>query len=314
MLKEANRSAGGLKTPVALIVFNRPKLTRVLMKRIGELRPRQLFLIADGPRAGRAGEAELCEEVRRIVSAVDWPCEVYKDFAEANLGCKRRVVSGLDWLFEQVEDAIILEDDILPDPSFFTYCEEMLERFREDDRVAMVTGFNIGADEAQVPESYYFSALTHIWGWATWRRAWRHYDEHLTAWPEVKRSGALRRVFPAASARRYWTAILDGMYEGKGPNTWDYQWMLTNIRRGGLSVTPSVNLVENLGFGADATHVTDSAGAPKVGVGRLTFPLEHPPAVVASQELDAIDQRLSEWHRPTLPMRAVRKAGRVLFG
>lgn len=314
MNKEGNSVAEGLDTPIALIIFNRPRLTRALFEQIARVRPRQLFLIADGPRESRAGEAELCEEVREIVSAVDWPCEVRKDFAEQNLGCKRRVVSGLNWLFEQVEHAIILEDDILPDPSFFRFCEEMLERYRDDDRVSMVTGFNIGADEAKTRDSYYFSALTHIWGWATWRRAWKHYDEHLSAWPAAKRSGALRRVFREPSAWRYWTPILEGMHRGVGPNTWDYQWMFTNILREGLAVTPCVNLIENVGFGADATHVTDSSGAPKVRVGQLSFPLSHPAEVVASQDLDAIDQRLSEWHRPALPVRAVRKLGRVLLG
>ena len=306
--------AKGLGTPVALIVFNRPRLTRALFEQVAKVRPRELFLIADGPRENRAGEAALCAEVLEIVSTVDWPCEVHKNFAEQNLGCKRRVISGLDWLFEQVEEAIILEDDILPDPSFFRFCEEMLERYRNEDRVSMVTGFNIGADEAKVRDSYYFSALTHIWGWATWRRAWLHYDERLTAWPEAKRSGALQRVFPERSARRYWTPILDGMHRGMGPNTWDYQWMFTNIVRGGLAVTPRQNLVANVGFGADATHVTDISGVPKVKVGELQFPLSHPLEVVASQELDAIDQRLSEWHRPALPVRVARKLRRVLFG
>ena len=303
-----------LETPVALIVFNRPRLTRALFERVAAARPRKLLLIADGPRASRAGEAQLCAEVREIVSRVDWPCEVQRNFAEENLGCRQRVISGLDWLFEQVEEAIILEDDILPDPSFFPFCEEMLERYRYDDRVSMITGFHIGADEAKLAESYYFSALTHIWGWATWRRAWQHYDEHMSGWPQAKRSGTLRRVFPASSARRYWTPILDGMYHGTGPNTWDYQWMFTNILRGSLSVTPGVNLIENIGFGADATHVSDSAGAPKVSVGALRFPLQHPDKVVASKDLDALDQRLSEWHKAILPVRAVRKARRVMFG
>ena len=311
---QAKTVAEALETPVALIVFNRPRLTRAVFERIAEARPQRLFLIADGPRPTRAGEAQLCAEVREIVSAVDWPCEVHTNFAEGNLGCRQRIVSGLDWLFEQVDEAIILEDDILPDPSFFRYCQEMLERYRDDDRVSMITGFNIGAEEATVPESYYFSAMTHIWGWATWRRAWQHYDEHMSGWPEAKRSGALRRAFPANSAMRYWTPILEGMYRGVGPNTWDYQWMFTNIVRGSLSVTPRVNLIENVGFGADATHVTDSSGAPRVKVKELQFPLKHPAEVAASKELDAIDQRLSEWHRPAFPVRAVRKVGRALFG
>lgn len=303
-----------METPVVLIVFNRPELTRIVFERVAAMRPRQLLLVADGPRADRHGEAGRCDEVRRIVSAVRWECEVRTNFAAQNMGCRRRVISGLDWAFEQVEEAIILEDDILPDPSFFRFCQEMLARYRGDDRVSMVTGFNIGAAQATVPESYYFSRLTHIWGWATWRRAWKHYDEHMGAWNEPERPAALRRTFPEASARRYWTPILEGMYRGTGPNTWDYQWMFTNIMRDRVSIVPQANLVRNIGFGADATHSTDPNGAPSVGVGSLQFPLRHPGTTEPSARLDALDQHLSLWHRPAFPQRALHKARRVLLG
>ncbi len=299
-------------TPVVFLVFNRPELTRAVFARIAQARPPRLLVVADGPRAERAGEAERCAEVRRIASAVDWPCEVQTNFAAENLGCRARIVSGLHWAFEQVEEAIVLEDDILPDPSFFRFCEEMLARFRDDERVSMITGFNLCADRRQPPYSYFFSELTHIWGWATWRRAWRHYDEHLSTWPEVRRSGMLREFFAEESALRYWNRIFDGMYEGTGPNTWDYQWMYTNLTRRSLAVSPGVNLVQNLGFGPDGTHVTSAEGAPRVRVGTMEFPLRHPPAMIASRSLDLLDQRLSAWHVPALPKRVVRKAQRVL--
>ena len=305
---------GGLKTPVVLIVFNRPALTRKVFSRVAAARPEQLLIVADGPRADRDGERERCVEVRAIVSAVDWPCRVLCNFADSNLGCRRRVISGLNWAFEQVEEAIILEDDILPDPTFFTFCEQVLERYRADQRVAMVTGFNIAADLAKAPESYYFSALTHIWGWATWRRAWMHYDEHMTAWPEVRRAGGLGEVFRERAALRYWMPILDVMYRVTGPNTWDYQWMFANIAGGRLSVTPAVNLIENIGFGAEATHVTDAAEAPHVRVSSMAFPLLHPVNVEPARDLDCIDQQVSEWHTPAIPKRALRKARRLLFG
>lgn len=304
----------GLKTPVVLIVFNRPSLTRAVFERIAQARPERLLVIADGPRADRTGEQQLCAEVRTLVRQVDWPCQVQENFAAENMGCRRRVISGLHWAFEQVEEAIILEDDILPDPSFFPYCAEMLARFREDARIAMITGFNIGADRQRTQYSYYFSELTHIWGWATWRRAWKHYDEDLSSWPELRRSRRLRDVLGTRSAERYWRPILDGMHRGTGPNTWDYQWMYTNFVHGSLAIAPQVNLVQNLGFGGDATHSTDPEGAPRVSVRSLGFPLRHPPAMAASRRLDALDQRLSEWHRPSVPVRVVRKAARVLQG
>lgn len=302
-----------LATPVVFLVFNRPELTREVFARIAEARPRQLLVVADGPRADRAGEAAVCEQVRAIATAVTWPCEVRTEFAATNLGCRRRVVSGLDWAFSLVEEAIILEDDVLPDPSFFRFCEEMLQRYRGDRRVSMITGFNHSADRARTEYSYFFSEMTHIWGWATWREAWAAYDEQLSTWPAVRLGGLLAEVFPERSAQRYWHAIFDGMHRGTGPNTWDYQWMYTNLCRRSLAITPRLNLVQNLGFGAGATHSTDPEGAPRVSVGRATFPLQHPPVMVASRSLDVIDQYLSGWHTPALPRRAVRKVGRMFW-
>ena len=301
-----------LETAVVLIVFNRPAVTRAVFERIAATKPRRLLVIADGPRPDREGERERCEEVRGIATAIDWPCDLQTNFAEANLGCRQRVISGLDWVFEQVEEAIILEDDILPDPSFFHFCEAMLERYRGDPRVAMITGFNIAADRAKTPDSYYFSQLTHIWGWATWRAAWQHYDPLLTAWPAVRDAGLLRDVFPERSAERYWTPILEGMYQGRGPDTWDYQWMFTNLTRRSVSIVPQVNLVQNLGFGAGATHSNDPDGAPRVSVKALEFPLRHPPTMIVSRSLDLLDQRMSDWHVPALPKRLVRKVRRAL--
>ena len=303
----------GLNTPVIFLVFNRPELTRQVFARIADARPPQLLIVADGPRADRAGEQDLCERVRQIATAVTWPCEVHTDFASANLGCRRRVISGLDWAFTLVEQAIILEDDIVPDPSFFRFCEEMLIRFRGDSRVSMITGFNHSADRQQSPCSYFFSEMTHIWGWATWRDAWATYDEHLTTWPTVRKGSLLAEFFPERSAQRYWTEIFDRMHRGDGPNTWDYQWMYTNLCRRALAVTPRVNLVSNIGFGEGATHSLDPNGAPKVKVGSLAFPLSHPPSMVASRALDTIDQQLSGWHTPALPHRALRKVGNLLL-
>lgn len=301
-----------LRTPVVFLVFNRPALTREVFARIAAARPPKLLVVADGPRAGRAGEAALCEEVRQIATAVTWPCELLTEIAPENLGCRRRVVSGLDWAFAQVEEAIILEDDIVPDLSFFRFCEEMLERYRGDRRVSMITGFNHSADRARSPYSYFFSEMTHIWGWATWREAWAHYDEHLATWPAVRDSGLLHEFFPERSAQRYWHSIFDSMHRGDGPNTWDYQWMYANFCRRALTITPQVNLVRNTGFGAGATHSINPNGAPRVQTGELAFPLRHPPVMIASRSLDAIDQQLSGWHTPALPKRAVRKVGRML--
>jgi hypothetical protein len=308
-LQETNRWE--LTTPVVLIVFNRPQLTQRLFEVLTQVRPPKLLIIADGPRADRPGEAERCRAVRDLVAEVSWPCEVLTNFAESNMGCRARIVSGLNWAFTLVEEAIILEDDILPALSFFRFCEEMLCRYRGDARVAMITGFNNSAHRARASHSYFFSELTHIWGWATWREAWQHYDEHMNSWPAVRDSGLLEEFFQKRSALRYWTAIFNSMYEGTGPNTWDYQWMFTNLCRRALSITPQVNLVRNTGFGEDGTHVTNANDAPVVPVEPLAFPLRHPPAMIASRSLDLLDQEVSGWHVPALPKRAWRKLRRL---
>ena len=165
------------------------------------------------------------------------------NFAGHNMGCCGRVVSGLDWVFGLVEEAIILEDDVLPDLSFFRFCEEMLIRFRQDSGVSMVSGFNIVQRELQTNYSYYFSRLTHVWGWATWRRAWARYNQHLRHWPEIRASGLLREIFDGDGEVRFWTDLFDKMHNGTGPDTWDAQWEYTSFIANTVSVVPRVNLV-----------------------------------------------------------------------
>ncbi len=299
------------KTPIVFIVFNRPEHTEVVFRRIAQVRPSHLLVIADGPRADRLGEAETCQRVRDIATQVDWPCEVLTNFSDTNMGCRKRVISGLNWAFEQVEEAIILEDDILPDVSFFRFCEEMLAHFRNDSRISMITGFNIVKDHPHKQWSYFYSQLTHIWGWATWRQSWAMYDEHLSEWPSIKEAGLLEEIFTIPAQRRFWTHIFDEMYNGTGPNTWDYQWAYTNLVQRRLSVTPRINLIDNIGFGPGATHTHRAEDAPSVAAGTLSFPLIHPPAMIPLREIDELDGRLSKNHIQGLRERAIGKLGRV---
>src|SRR5687767_13684909 len=164
------------RTPVALLVFNRPQATARVFEAVARARPPRLLVVADGPRADRPDDGELCHQTRAIIERVDWPCEVMKDYSDTNLGCRKRVSSGLDWVFSNVADAIILEDDCLPEPSFFPFCEELLERYRDDERVAMIRAGNFLEGRRVASTSYYFSRWFHIWGWATWARAWKHND------------------------------------------------------------------------------------------------------------------------------------------
>jgi hypothetical protein len=270
------------ETPVVLIVFNRPEPTLRVFEAIAKARPSRLLIIADGPRPDRPEESDLCAEVRQIVARIDWPCKVDTNFAAENMGCRRRVISGLNWVFSLVNEAIILEDDCLPDQSFFQYCSELLERYRDNEKIGMIAGFNF---EGSFPHScsYYFSPLAPIWGWATWRRSWQQYDEEMNGWPEAKQNGMLRRLFPNGRVIAYWERMFDRMVDGIGPNTWDYQWVYTSWTRNWLNIVPATNLIQNIGFGHDATHTIKSDPLAAIPADRIRFPLHHPSTIVPSQ-------------------------------
>ncbi len=272
--------------PILFIVFNRPAITRRVFERIAEIRPAKLLIAADGPRQDKPGEEELCREVRKIVTAVDWPCEVLTNFAPRNLGCRARIISGLDWAFSIVEEALIFEDDCLPDPSFFPFCREILERYKNDPRIAAISGTNLVEKFMNTPYSYYFSRLGGNWGWATWRTRWAEYDEHLQNWPALRAAGALSEVFERPRDVAYWTRIFDMMNEERGPSAWDYQWFYTRLFGNQLVIVPSVNLIENIGYGPGATHtsIEDWRLMPKAKT--IKFPLQHPKDVAADHSLD----------------------------
>jgi len=243
-----------LKTPVALVIFNRPHLTSQVFEAIRRARPRTLFVIADGPRPDRPDDADKCAATRAIVDGVDWDCHVLKNYSDSNLGCDLRETSGLDWVFSQVDEAIILEDDCLPTSSFFPFCEAMLEKYRNNERILMIGGVNFQSDAALTPYSYYFSKYVHGWGWATWSRAWRLFDGQMKTWPDFRDAGRLRSVCSGIAEERYWTAIFDKTFAGPS-RPWDYRLLYTCWFHDRLTIQPSVNLVSNIGFGDDMTHI-----------------------------------------------------------
>lgn len=274
-----------LNTPVAMLIFNRPETTARVFARVREVKPPVLLVVADGPRATRPDEAERCAATRSVVARVDWNCRVMTNYSEVNLGCKRRVSSGLDWVFNTVEEAIVLEDDCLPHPSFFRYCEELLARYREDTRIMAVSGDNFQLERRHSTYSYYFSRYNHVWGWASWRRAWQHYDVNMRLWPEVRDGGWLKGVLQDSRRVAYWTEIFDLVYSGK-IDTWDYQWTFANWIQNGLAVLPSVNLVSNIGFGQSATHTSGTSVFADLPVKEMRFPLNPPPFVMRDHAAD----------------------------
>ena len=307
-----------MKTPVAFLIFNRPETTARVFEEIARARPPKLLVVADGPRADRPGEADLCRAARSVVERVSWPCEVLTNFSETNMGCRARVSSGITWVFEQVEEAVIVEDDCLPHPSFFPFCEELLERYREDERVMAVSGDNFQQGQRRSPYSYYFSRYVHIWGWASWRRAWKFYDVEVKAWEALRETGWLLDLMGGSEPiARYWQVVFDAVAAGR-VNTWDYQWLFACWSQHGLSVVPETNLVTNIGFGADSTHTAaHDRTMAELPAGEMRFPLAHPPYMARHAEADAFTSEqtfLGGAAESSLYRRLRRRLGSVVRG
>jgi hypothetical protein len=277
-----------MRAPVAFMIFNRPDLTERVFAEIARAKPDRLFVIADGPRAGVADDEEKCRAARAVIEKVDWPCEVSTNYSDVNLGCAHRPSSGLRWLFEQVDEAVILEDDCLPHPSFFRFCDELLERYRDDTRVMHVSG-NQFLTKPPTSLSYLFSRYCLSWGWATWRRAFQYYDFNISLWPELRDTGWLVDNLRDAREVDHWRRIFDRTHaDVAAVNTWDFQWVFACWAQSGLSVLPSVNLVSNIGFRSDATHTKEKSGHRANGNNELSFPLRHPAHMVRDLDADAL--------------------------
>lgn len=275
-----------LSVPVAFIIFNRPDVTEKVFTEIAKARPPKLLIIGDGPRSTRLGEHDLVSSTRKIVEKVDWECSVLTNFSDTNLGCKNRVSSGLDWVFEQVEEAIILEDDCLPDPTFFRFCEEMLHLYKFDQRVAQITGVNFQFGHRHNDDSYYFSKYAHIWGWATWRDRWQEsYEVNMDKWPQFKERHGLKELFNNFTEEKYWGYIFELVHK-KNIDTWDYQWFFSCLLNGQLTVVPQVSLITNIGFGANATHTTEQSLLAHIEKGTMEFPPKHPLGIHQNRVLD----------------------------
>ncbi len=243
----------GLSTPLLFIVFNRPETTARVFAAIRRARPARLYVAADGARPDRDGEAALVERTREVATRVDWPCEVRTLFREQNLGCGRAVSSAITWFFDQEEAGIILEDDCLPHPDFFPFCEGMLARHRHDERVLSVSGNHFLPHALHLAQPYYFSKYVQIWGWATWRRAWRGFDLGLGQRDDAGWMELLDRTHPIKAEADYWKHIYRALRAGL-IDTWDFQLMFDGWHRGGLHAAPARNLISNIGYGPDATH------------------------------------------------------------
>ena len=289
--------------PVLLIAFNRPETTSQVLALLQELKPQRLYIACDGPRPNHPTDADLCAAVRELLATgITWSCKVQRLMRPANLGCRLGVSGAIDWFFEQEEEGVILEDDILPEPSFFPYCQELLERYRDDQRVGMIASNNHQSEPPSDGSSYYFSIYSHIWGWATWRRAWLFYSQAMNSWPEFRSQGWLEFLGGRQFAQQ-WTLWIDQVDQGI-VDTWDMTWQLACWQQGFLVFLPKCELIRNIGFGPTATHTLDEF-SPLKESGELNFPLVHPLVMLANKRFDRNSFR--DLYRPSLRKQLRRK-------
>jgi hypothetical protein len=278
-----------METAILFLIFNRPCMTLQVFNAIRKAKPSRLYVAADGPRTEKKGESELCLEARNVISGVDWPCQIKTLYRDKNIGCKNAVYQGITWFFEHEEEGIILEDDILPLPSFFPYCEELLIKYRNNQKIMVISGCNLVSNHYTPKYSYTFSKYNQIWGWASWRRAWCHYDIQIRDWPKFYEDGKLHELFDKKlQSVYYWRDILNAVYLGKKFSCWDYQWAFTVWKMNGLAVRPATNLTHNIGFGSMATHTLGMP--PKFVIDsipeNICFPLRHPPSIIQDKFID----------------------------
>ena len=280
------------KCPVLFLIFNRPNLTKESFNNLRKFRPKKLYIAADGPRNHVDGEHEIVERVRNIVDAIDWDCDVKKFYQSINLGCKRAVSNAINWFFSHEEAGIILEDDCIPDHSFFCFCEELLQRYRYDSRIFAISGDNFQNGIQRSKYSYYYSRYPHCWGWATWKRAWNFWDGNMQLWPEIKEANLLYFILDGNKELvYYWTAIFEKCFNGE-IDSWNYPWIFTCFVNRGLTILPDSNLVSNIGFDSSATH-TKKINKKQAALERhsIEVPLSHPPWLIRHSAADEYTER-----------------------
>ncbi len=265
-------------------------MTEQVFATIRRAQPETLLLVADGPRPDVPTDADQCLAAQAAVARIDWPCQVHRNYSERNLGCRNRVASGLDWAFQLVEEAIVLEDDCVPHhPSFFRFCEDLLEYYRDEPRVMCISGSNFQNGIRRGEGSYYFSLFNHCWGWATWRRAWSQFDVKASSWPALRETNLLADLFPDSSHADYWARRFERVYSARA-DTWDFQWTLACWAHQGLTCTPNANLVANIGYGPEATHTMREENPAELSH-EMEFPLRHPASIQRDMAADNYTMR-----------------------
>ncbi len=276
------KDISSFQTPVVFIFFNRIECTKKVFSSIRDLKPMHLYLVSDGAR--NEEENIVVKEIRGYIEkSIDWECDIHREYSDVNLGCKKRVSSGISWVFETEEQAIILEDDCVPNRSFFFFCDELLKKYRYEDKVMTISG-NLNVPDYTPQFSYIFSRFLHVWGWATWKRAWSLYDIEMRDYPSNKE--IMNWLNPKLRAMK--RNEFDLVYNCE-LDTWDFQWQYCIWKNEGLCIKPNVNTIENIGFDELATHTkTRSKLVEKLSFSSIEFPLTHPMSVELDKKYDEL--------------------------
>ena len=243
-----------MKTPLLLLLFNRPELTKKLIARLKLIKPKKIYINIDGPRNGNLKDQVLCKEVLKLIKKIEWPCKKYIKINKTNKGCRKSVYNAITWAFLKENKLIILEDDCFPSNFFFGYCEQLLKKYKYENKIKVISGSNFQKNKFGEAD-YYFSKYLHCWGWATWKRAWKNYDNSMSFWKSFQKSSNWNDLFTNNSEKKYWKKKFDLVKEYK-IDSWAYVWLASVWYNQGLTIIPNKNLVKNVGFESDATHTT----------------------------------------------------------
>jgi len=274
--------------PVLLIAWRRPSATKMVLEQIRKAAPSRLYIACDGPSIDRPGENDKVLAVREIIKkSIDWPCEVFTLYSDINQGCRLGVVKAINWFFENEDEGIILEDDCVPHSDFFVYCADLLERYRNDQRIWWISGTNAQNGHWRGDASYYISKYGHCWGWASWRSRWANLDSELSTLPAFLNSGLFISALPDPKQRQYWANVWTRLRNEGVPDAWDYRWTYSCISNGGLAIVPNRMLVSNVGFDSDATHTKQPYGQAGSYPSHPILPLSHPSFLLPDVDADS---------------------------
>lgn len=281
-----------LDAPVLLVIFNRPETSDLCFEAIRKVRPKKLYIAADGPRENRSDDVERCKKAREIIYKVDWPCEVKTLLRDRNLGCRAATVGGINWMLENEEGGIIFDDDCIADPTFFYFCQELLEKYKDDERIMHICGTNFQQENSKfnIKESYYFSKISQNWGWATWKRSWcKFYEPQMETWPKTKKDTLFKKWLGNGMFGDYWMYVFERRYNQEITD-WDISWTYSCMKHRGLCIVPKYNLVTNIGSGNMGTHGIKSDRLANTPAKKMPFPLIHPQIFKPNTEADAYIQ------------------------